>query len=72
MPTHNQQPLWEEHTISDMWLLGPPHDHLHVYITLPANMGSPTLGGLTGEYFICLFTCDSYHFCHCHSNISFN
>jgi len=71
MPTHNQQPLLEEHTISDTWPLGPPHDHLHVYITLPANVGSPPLPGTAGEYFIRFFTRDSYHFCRCHSNISF-
>ena len=54
-PTHDQQPLWEERTISDTWPQQPPHGQLHVYITLPANMSNLTLAGPTGEDFMRLF-----------------
>ena len=54
-PARDQQPLWAEHTISDTWPLQPPRGQLHVYVTLPANMGSPTLPGTAGEYFMCFF-----------------
>ena len=45
----DEEPLWDADTISKLW---PPesfsYDQLHIYITLPANMGS-------GECFIRLF-----------------
>jgi len=48
-PTHDQQPLSVYRTISDTWPRQPPLGQLHVYITLPANMGA-------GEYFMRLVT----------------
>ena len=54
-PARDQQPLWTEHTISDTWPLQPPRGQLHVYITLPANMGSSSLGDATGGYIMHLF-----------------
>jgi len=54
--TAHEQPLRDIKHISEVWPQPPSEDQLHVYVTLPANMGSPTPVGTTGEYFIRLFT----------------
>ena len=69
--TTPEQSLWNAQTISDVWAEPPSRDHLDAYVTSPPPEGSPTLPSAAGEYFICFFTRDSYHFCRCHSNISF-
>ena len=54
--TANQQPLQDIKDISEVWPQPPSDDQLHVYVTLPANMGSPTPVDTIDEYFIRLFT----------------
>lgn len=43
-PNVNDQPLWYRKTISDVWPVKSPHDHLHVYTSL-----CPSLGYLTED-----------------------
>ena len=52
--TNGQQPLPEIAKLSCVWQRPWPsdsddHPQLHVYITLPADMGRPTLSDTTGE-----------------------
>ena len=54
--TANEQPLRDTKKLSQVWPQPPSEDQLHVYVTLPANMGRPTPVDTTGEYFIRLFT----------------
>jgi len=42
-PTVNNQPLEAIDTISDVWPEQPPNKHLHIFVSLPAGVGSPTL-----------------------------
>lgn len=55
-PTDGQKPLWNEESISDIWPQFPSRGQLHVYVTLPANVGSSKFLDTTSEYFMRLFT----------------
>ena len=53
--TIGEKPLPETAKLSSVWQRPWPSDsddqpQLHVYITLPAEMGSPSLSDTTGEY----------------------
>src|SRR5712671_5393802 len=68
-------PLLARKRISDVWPAQPPDDHLHVFVSLPSGMGSPTLAYDGGECFIRLFALAqgwsrSFHHTHCSSYIS--
>ena len=74
-PSDNDQSLDAMETISDVWPAQPPNKHLHVFVSLPSGMGSPTLAYDGGECFIRLFALAqgwsrSFHHTHCSSYIS--
>jgi hypothetical protein len=41
--------------ISDVWPEPPPHGHLHIFVSVPGGVGSPTLVNAGDECFIRLF-----------------
>jgi hypothetical protein len=51
----NDESLFEADTIADVWPGEPPVKHLHVFVSLPSGMGSPTLIDHGGECFLRLF-----------------
>lgn len=51
----NVQPLRDRKKISDVWPELPSDGQLHVCVSLPTSMGSPTLWNTTREYFVRLF-----------------
>ena len=53
--TADEGQLWGMQTITEVWPWPPSHGQLHVYISLPANMGSSSLGDATGGYIMHLF-----------------
>jgi hypothetical protein len=55
-PDLNDEPLFAMDRISDVWPQGPPKDSLHVFVSLPAGMGTPTLVDNGGECFVRLFS----------------
>ena len=44
--------IWKK--ISDVWRSPPSDVQLHVYVTLPADMGSPIFSDTTGESYVSL------------------
>ncbi|KAH9964146.1 kinase-like domain-containing protein [Russula dissimulans] len=42
-PPSDHQPLDPMDTLSDVWPVRPPSNHLHIFVELPAGGGSPTL-----------------------------
>jgi hypothetical protein len=47
-PPSDHQPLDPMDTLSDVWPVRPPSNHLHIFVDLPAG-GSPTLVQTAGE-----------------------
>jgi hypothetical protein len=54
-PDLNDQSLYEEDTISDVWSEKPLRGRLHVFVSLPGGKGSPTPVDHRGECFLRLF-----------------
>ena len=55
----NDQPLWNWEKIADVWPWLPSEGQLHICVSLPANMGSPTLVDTTGASYV-LFPCSGH------------
>ena len=58
--TANKQPLRSTRKLFQVWPQSPSEDQLHIYVTLPANMGSPILVDAVGKYSMRLFVPSEY------------